>query len=238
MIKQKFGGTLLAALVLFAGLAFLSSCEDTPVECEGVVCLNGGECYVDALGQPQCDCPEGFSGPACEDDETACIGIVCQNGGTCFVDALGQAFCDCPPGYSGPNCEAFDPCSICESYQRCNDAGDGCVNVVTDMVGFYNASDACTSDNYAYSVEITADTDSTFFIDGFGGFDAPISIVKGTVLSETSWEIASQTDAGGRVIESTSLGSWDRTNDLLIINTLITFGDGSTDACTLTLEGI
>ena len=38
-------------------------------------CLNGGQCYVDRIGLPQCRCKTGFTGNQCEVVTTTCPGM-------------------------------------------------------------------------------------------------------------------------------------------------------------------
>lgn len=40
--------------------------------CPASHCLNGGTCYLSALGEPQCSCPSGVTGKRC--DSTRCAG--------------------------------------------------------------------------------------------------------------------------------------------------------------------
>ncbi len=55
--------------ILSFSLIVWASCNKggvTPVRCEGVVCENGGYCYVDTFTQkPYCTCPTGYEGPNC-----------------------------------------------------------------------------------------------------------------------------------------------------------------------------
>lgn len=62
---QKFPGKIAAVLMaVFAAtvLTRCSSCKDDP--CDGIICLNGGECV-----NGDCECPEGYEGADCGNEK-------------------------------------------------------------------------------------------------------------------------------------------------------------------------
>lgn len=90
--------TLLSCLLAFS-FSF-ESCTKNP--CDGVICLNGGQC-----SNGTCQCPSGYSGTQCQNFDP-CANITCYNGGTCA-----NGLCNCPTGYSGSDCSTvLNPVSM------------------------------------------------------------------------------------------------------------------------------
>ncbi|KAL6064225.1 hypothetical protein STEG23_006331 [Scotinomys teguina] len=71
--------------------------------CPPSFCSNGGHCYVQASGRPQCSCEPGWTGEQCQLRDF-CSANPCANGGVCLA-TYPQIQCRCPPGFEGHTCE-------------------------------------------------------------------------------------------------------------------------------------
>ena len=65
--KSSIIVTAIVSLVCFFTVTWLSCGKvSQPYSCIGVVCENGGYCYLDSTyHKPYCSCPAGFEGPTC-----------------------------------------------------------------------------------------------------------------------------------------------------------------------------
>jgi len=98
MNKKHLNLLSLLALSFFVILGF-SRC--TPDACADIDCGVHGTCVENSVtGDVDCQCDEGWEGPACDTQTDPCANITCQNGGTC-----NNGVCECLAGYTGNNCE-------------------------------------------------------------------------------------------------------------------------------------
>jgi hypothetical protein len=70
MVNKKSGNIIAVIIAMFSLIAITYTSCTTPAanlnNCEGVLCNNGGYCYVDSLTKIRhCVCPKGFEGPTC-----------------------------------------------------------------------------------------------------------------------------------------------------------------------------
>ncbi|XP_022086573.1 slit homolog 2 protein-like isoform X2 [Acanthaster planci] len=102
------------------------NCEVELDACEGMPCLNGGQCQ-NLNGGFRCECMPGFEGDLCESNIDDCKHHQCLNDGIC-QDGINNYTCYCSLGYSGTYCEVDkDLCASganpCQNGGVCYDLG-------------------------------------------------------------------------------------------------------------------
>ncbi|XP_069692113.1 basement membrane-specific heparan sulfate proteoglycan core protein isoform X26 [Periplaneta americana] len=102
----------------------------TSSPCDRNPCLNGGTCkLLDAYGNYNCTCQDGFSGQHCELEADLCLALhPCHNNGEC-VGTPNSYKCRCPTGYGGTNCEQAAEFSSEVSFQ-----GDGYIELSNSLL--------------------------------------------------------------------------------------------------------
>lgn len=136
---------------------------------------------------------------ACAPD--ACENVICLNNGVCQTGD-----CECAEGFEGPNCGT-------EQRQA--------------FVGTYNAEETCNLGNFAYQINITAnsETRTEITLHNLGDFDFDIvGVVNANTVTFTN-----QTANA-----STINGTGELTNGTLTIDYTLTTTGGQTLTCALT----
>lgn len=234
MIKFNFFRYAMVLVALVSATVLFTGCPNS--ECDGVECLNGGKCVVNN-GIAECDCADGYSGPACENYD-ACWNIECdKNANSQFTpespvyNTVSKACeCFCQTGYEGDQCDK---------------------EMRAKFLGSYKMSDECNSGTYVNNVTVTTSAGAVneFVINNFTGLQG--SAVKATILSydeakaEYSYEIKAQTgtynapEATQFSVESTSTGTLkvNGATKTMAIAFKLTVG-GVVDNCTSLLESI
>ncbi|XP_033113942.1 uncharacterized protein LOC117114394 [Anneissia japonica] len=88
-----------ALATVAVGSTSIAECYDP---CDGVTCLNGGNCEVNDH-VAYCQCRDSYRGSSCE-IPYKCASSPCMNGATC-LNLDNSYLCECLPGYYGDNCE-------------------------------------------------------------------------------------------------------------------------------------
>ncbi len=201
---------LFTVLGIVIGAALFTACDTTPSECDGVECLNGGECVVnDVTALAECSCPPGYSGVACEDFDN-CFDIICPDNAECE-----DGVCYCNVGFEGANCDTL----IRDKY-----------------IGTYSAEDICPSGTFASTAVITGSATNNlwFTVSNFGGFE---NLVNCEVVDQYSFRIPNQEDAAGRIFEgvdangSEILGVFDPALNVVAGTYTVSFSDGTSETC-------
>ncbi len=193
-----------------------------PDACVGLVCQNGGTCFINQNGEPECDCPDGYEGVNCEIIDY-CFGVTCPPNVTedspVYDETDGNCYCYCNPGYEGENCELLSR---------------------DKFLGSYYASDVCTSGEFDYEVTITESLDdNAFFINGLSNFDNPPVSIKAILIDSYQFQLPLHVDAtadGDRQIQGDTWGSINPDTGIIAVSFSIYFPDGSVDACTTVLQ--
>lgn len=108
------------ALPLMLGSILLAACKPDP--CEALTCENGGVC-----NGGECDCPEGFTGPACNISLDPCANKGCDSLRTqSCISSGAEALCICRDGFEGTLCQSewadkYAGTYICQ--ESCNGTG-------------------------------------------------------------------------------------------------------------------
>lgn len=218
--------TLAMMLALVCTAFMFNACE---TECDGVECLNGGECQTNSAGIAECVCPDGFSGPACEIQDL-CFGVECGENATCSADD-GNCYCD-------------------TGYEPCEDGSADCgCEIRAKYFGTYSGQDVCPSGTFLNSVTLSSSsTGITFFlIEGFGGFDSPAVNVPVEILDDTQFRIPLFTDSAGRTFisgtdnelgnEAADIGTYSETDGQVTLQFTykVGFSDNTSEVCDATL---
>lgn len=166
----------------------------------------------------------GSCGDECDD-------ITCENGATCD-----EGDCTCTTNYFGETCADWcvngdyssGNCDCDAGYE-----GDACtVESRSNYVGSYNADDNC---GFTYANVISnGNTVAEISISNFAGFLG--ATVNATITSETTFTIASQTDAAGRVFVGS--GTLSSTGNTVTVSYTVTYDDGTNDSCVATLTRV
>lgn len=205
---------LFAVLTIVATLFMFNACtEDCLTDCGA-----NGTCTTDANGNEFCLCDAGYFGPNCEDFDF-CLNVECPPNSTCDET---DGYCLCDPGYEGDSCH---------------------LEIRAKYFGNYNGEDFCSTGTFNNNMTIVAHADSVdyFVIQGFGGFVSPASTVNVKILDSDNFTIPLQTDEGSRVIRSGdslgdfSTGTRNETTGVAVITYFITYSDGTSETCELTL---
>lgn len=101
--------------------------------CNNDVHVERGVCFQDKEEVSfNCDCNEGFSGPACQVECPGGWDNICSGHGKCFT--TNDTFCVCDDGYAGEACQFLCPGFLhptnrnnkeCSGYGECQESSDG-----------------------------------------------------------------------------------------------------------------
>lgn len=204
-------------LMLFGFLSFImifiTSCKNDDDPC-GLTCQNGGQCIIDSENGNYCDCAFGYLGDRCQTFDI-CGSLDCESGGgTCVEDGKGGFVCDCPEGYEGDCTE----------------------EIRTKYIGDFIAEDVCSiGGTYSYNVtvvEVEGDLTKVRF-ENFGGL---LTSVTANLKAKNRFEIPRQDDGTGRFFESLGDGVIGPVSHTMNLNYRVTFADGTSETCELSLE--
>ena len=109
----------------------------TSPPCTSMTCDENATCVMNADGQAQCVCNEGFKGDgqSCEPVTDPCKQAFCDPLAVCTVNATGEAVCTCPEGFEGDGNFCKVKGNPCEGYVEPACATTGCPQgQVCDMV--------------------------------------------------------------------------------------------------------
>jgi len=214
MKQAKITSFLMALGFLLLVITSITSCKNEDEDPCGLICENGGVCVIDSINGNSCECPFGYLGDNCETFDL-CLSLDCEaGGGTCISDGKGGSVCDCPEGFEGD----------------CTD------EVRTKFIGEFTADDICSvGGNYSYIVTVVPIEGELMKVrlENFGGLLAGVTI---NLKARNRFEIPQQDDGTGRIFESIGDGIIGPITKDININYKVTFTDGSSETCELSLD--
>ena len=207
--------------ICLLSIAFFSSCCS---DCDHIECQNGGVCNGGI-----CDCTEGWGGDNCQ-TAISCSVVTCGVNQTCVVDSTtNTANCECLLGWAS---DATGECSI---------------DISTILTGgnnangtFYTVVDSCNLSIFFYSAHLYEAPSgvASFYIEGWGGFDAPIVVALANVIDSTHFVISEQTNPNWGLTINGATGTFSADGSTIVCTYTITFADGITESCTMTMTRI
>lgn len=214
MRQAKITGFLIVVGFLLLAITSISSCKKSDDNACGLTCENGGVCVIDSLGGNYCDCAFGYLGETCETFDL-CLSLDCEaGGGTCVEDGRGGFVCNCPDGFEGDCTE----------------------EIRTKYIGDFVADDLCSiGGNYSYNVTVVPIEGELMKVrfENFGGL---LTSVTANLKAKNRFEIPRQDDGTGRFFESVGDGVIGTVSHTMNLNYKVTFADGTSETCELSLE--